>query len=96
MSVVSPSFRARARSAAEAPAVATLAEEDQRLAEPIAPGVETIGAELAWGVRHEGATCVEDLLDRRSRVGLVPTDRRGALTMAEAVLAEHPMTPTSD
>ena len=85
-----------ARYGTEAPAVAALAGEDPHLGEPIAPGVETIGAELAWGVRHEGATCVEDLLDRRSRVGLVPTDRRRALTMAEAVLAEHPMTPTSD
>jgi glycerol-3-phosphate dehydrogenase len=61
-----------ARYGTEAPEVAALAEADPRLAEPIAPGVETIGAELAWGVRHEGATCVEDLLDRRSRVGPRP------------------------
>jgi len=59
------------------------------LGEPIAPGVAVTGAELAWGLWHEGALGVDDLIDRRCRVGLVPTDRRAALTMAEAVLAEH-------
>jgi glycerol-3-phosphate dehydrogenase len=78
-----------ARYGTEAPAVAALGIEDPRLAEPIAPGVATVGAELLWGVRHEGALCVEDLIDRRCRVGLVPLDRRSALTMAEAVLAER-------
>jgi glycerol-3-phosphate dehydrogenase len=77
------------RYGSEAPAVAAIAREDPRLAEPIAPGVATIGAELVWGLRHEGAVCVDDLIDRRCRVGLVPTDRRMALTMAGAVLAEH-------
>jgi glycerol-3-phosphate dehydrogenase len=59
------------------------------LGEPIAPGVAVTGAELAWGLWHEGALGVDDLIDRRCRVGLVPTDRHAALTMAEAVLAEH-------
>jgi glycerol-3-phosphate dehydrogenase len=59
------------------------------LADPIAPGLAVTGAELVWGLWHEGALSVEDLIDRRCRIGLVPTDRRAALTMAEAVLAEH-------
>jgi glycerol-3-phosphate dehydrogenase len=59
------------------------------LGDPIAPGVAVTGAELAWGLWHEGALGVDDLIDRRCRIGLVPTDRRAALTMAEAVLAEH-------
>ena len=59
------------------------------LGEPIAPGVAVTGAELVWGLWHEGALGVDDLIDRRCRVGLVPTDRHAALTMAEAVLAEH-------
>jgi glycerol-3-phosphate dehydrogenase len=57
--------------------------------EPVTTGAAVTPAELAWAVRHEVALTVDDLLDRRCRVGLVPTDRREALTMAEAVLAEH-------
>jgi hypothetical protein len=59
------------------------------LGDPIAPGIAVTGAELVWGLWHEGALDVDDLIDRRCRVGLVPTDRRAALTIAEAVLAEH-------
>jgi len=79
----------------EAPAVARLGRDvshqpgQQTLADVIAPGVPVTGAELVWGLRHEGALGADDLLDRRCRVGLVPTDRHAALTMAEAVLAEH-------
>jgi glycerol-3-phosphate dehydrogenase len=32
-------------------------------------------AELVFGVTHEGAHDTDDLLDRRTRVGLVPADR---------------------
>ena len=35
---------------------------------------ETVG-ELRFAVRHEGARTVADLLDRRTRIGLVPADR---------------------
>ncbi|WP_309111867.1 glycerol-3-phosphate dehydrogenase/oxidase [Saccharothrix sp.] len=31
--------------------------------------------EVAWAVRHEGALDVDDVLDRRTRVGLVPAER---------------------
>lgn len=78
-----------ARYGTEAPAVQALTREDPRLAEPVAPGVDTTGAELLWGVRQEGALCVADLIDRRCRVSLVPLDGHSALTMAEAVLAEY-------
>ena len=43
-------------------------------------------AELIFGVTHEGAVDVDDLLDRRTRVGLVPQDRRDAEPMAERAL----------
>jgi glycerol-3-phosphate dehydrogenase len=49
---------------------------------------ETVG-ELRFAVRHEGARTVADLLDRRTRVGLVPADRERAVAAAEAVLAEE-------
>ncbi len=42
---------------------------------PIADTVPLTRAELLWGVTHEGALDVSDLLDRRSRVGLVDSDR---------------------
>jgi glycerol-3-phosphate dehydrogenase len=59
------------------------------LGDPIPTGVAVTAAELLWGLRHEGALTLDDLLDRRCRIGLVPTDRHTALTMAEAVVAEH-------
>ncbi len=54
--------------------------------EPVAPGVDCSAAELAWGVSHEGALDVDDLLDRRTRVGLVPADRAAARPAAERAL----------
>ena len=44
-------------------------------------------AELLWGVTHEGALDVDDLLDRRTRVGLVPADRARAEAAAAAAFA---------
>jgi glycerol-3-phosphate dehydrogenase len=74
------------RYGAEAPAVAALAREDETLAEPVVPGLPVLGVELAWGVRHEGALDAADLLDRRTRIGLVAADRRAALPRAESLV----------
>jgi glycerol-3-phosphate dehydrogenase len=57
----------------EAAAVAALGDE------PVAPGVPVSCAELAWGARHELALTPEDLVDRRTRAGLVPEWREAAL-----------------
>ncbi len=62
----------------EAAAVAALAGADRQLLEPIAEGLPVLGVELLFGMRHEGALTVDDLLDRRVRLGLVPGDRRAA------------------
>jgi glycerol-3-phosphate dehydrogenase len=51
---------------------------DTELLAPIADGVPTTMAELLWGVGREGALDIDDLLDRRTRVGLVPADRAPA------------------
>jgi glycerol-3-phosphate dehydrogenase len=75
------------RYGAEAPAVLALGAEDPGLLRPVADGVEVTGAELLWAVRHEGALDEDDLLDRRTRVGLVPADRALALPAARAALA---------
>ncbi|MFF0730951.1 glycerol-3-phosphate dehydrogenase/oxidase [Streptomyces chartreusis] len=72
----------------EAPAVQALGIEDPRLAEPVLAGHPVTGAELLWAVRHEGALDEADLLDRRTRIGLVPADRDAALDVAREVLGE--------
>jgi glycerol-3-phosphate dehydrogenase len=72
----------------EAPAIHALAAHEPRLAEPVLPGHPVTAAELLWAVRHEGALDEADLLDRRTRVGLVPSDRAAALDTARAVLGE--------
>ena len=63
----------------EAPAVLASARaaglDDGELLAPVADGIPVTRAELLWGVTHEGALDVADLLDRRTRVGLVATDR---------------------
>lgn len=69
----------------EAAAVRALSVEDPALAEPLPTGIT--GAELVWAVRHEGALNVDDLLDRRTRIGLVPEDRAASLPAATAALA---------
>ncbi|REE95175.1 glycerol-3-phosphate dehydrogenase/oxidase [Thermomonospora umbrina] len=69
----------------EAPRVAALAREEPALAGTVAPGLPVTGAELAWAVRHEGALDAADLLDRRTRIGLVPADREAALPVAEGL-----------
>ncbi|WP_244930578.1 glycerol-3-phosphate dehydrogenase/oxidase [Nocardioides sp. W7] len=59
---------------------------DDELLAPIADGVPVTLAELLFGITHEGALDVDDLLDRRTRVGLVPADRRLAVPAAERAL----------
>jgi glycerol-3-phosphate dehydrogenase len=41
-------------------------------------------------VTHEGALDVDDLLDRRTRIGLVPADRSAAETAAASALVLTP------
>ena len=73
-----------------APDVLALAETDPSLAEPVAPGCPTIGAELAHAVAHEGALTVDDLVERRARITFVEADVAAARATAERVLALVP------
>ena len=59
---------------------------DEELLRPIADHVPATLAELIFGVTHEGAADVDDLLDRRTRIGLVPADRELARPVAERAL----------
>ncbi|ROZ58906.1 glycerol-3-phosphate dehydrogenase/oxidase [Rhodococcus sp. WS1] len=45
--------------------------------------LEICGAEFDFAVSHEGALDVDDVLDRRTRIGLVASDRERALGAAE-------------
>ncbi|MEE4025482.1 glycerol-3-phosphate dehydrogenase/oxidase [Gordonia sp. PKS22-38] len=42
--------------------------------EPIADDLDVTRAEVEFAVTHEGALCVDDVLDRRTRIGLVRDD----------------------
>ena len=44
-------------------------------------------AEFEYAVTHECALDVDDILDRRTRIGLVPCDRERVVTVAEEFLA---------
>ncbi|SDL04595.1 glycerol-3-phosphate dehydrogenase [Lentzea albidocapillata subsp. violacea] len=51
---------------------------------PIAPGVTE--ADVVHAIRHEGALDADDVLDRRTRIGLVPKDREKAAPEIEKLL----------
>ncbi len=59
---------------------------DEELLAPVAAHVPVTLAELLFGVSHEGAADVDDLLDRRTRIGLVPADRELAVPAARRAL----------
>ncbi|PWW65682.1 glycerol-3-phosphate dehydrogenase/oxidase [Actinokineospora spheciospongiae] len=60
----------------EAPVVHALGELDPDLAAPIAH--RTTAAEVVWAVRNEGALTAADVLERRTRLALVPADAEAA------------------
>ncbi|SFB48725.1 glycerol-3-phosphate dehydrogenase [Amycolatopsis marina] len=62
----------------EAPRVAAPGELDPDLAAPLFPGCAVTAAEVVWAVRHEGALDAADVLDRRTRLGLIPDERAAA------------------
>ncbi|WP_425003518.1 glycerol-3-phosphate dehydrogenase/oxidase [Mycolicibacterium sp. S3B2] len=76
-----------ARYGAEAPNVIARAT-CPRPTDPVADGIDVIRAEFEYAVTHEGALKVEDILDRRTRIGLVSEDRARAETAAAEMLVE--------
>jgi glycerol-3-phosphate dehydrogenase len=74
-----------ARYGAEAPNVIAAAS-CERPTEPVAEDIDVIRAEFEYAVTHEGAMTVDDILDRRTRIGLVDGDRARAVAVAEELL----------
>ncbi|HEX7658561.1 MAG TPA: glycerol-3-phosphate dehydrogenase/oxidase [Pseudonocardiaceae bacterium] len=72
----------------EAATVIAEAGEDPAMLAPVAEGIPVTPAELRYAVRHEGALDEDDLLDRRTRIGLSPADRERALPAAQAAVAQ--------
>jgi glycerol-3-phosphate dehydrogenase len=77
------------RYGAEAPFVAGL---------PAGPGAArgVTAQELQWGVAVEGALGVADLLDRRTRLGLVPGDAEASVPAARAAFDRAGVDPLLD
>jgi glycerol-3-phosphate dehydrogenase len=76
-----------ARYGAEAPNVIAAATCDRPTA-AIADGIDVIRAEFEYAVTHEGALTADDILDRRTRIGLVQDDRDRVVAEAEKFLAQ--------
>ncbi len=74
------------RYGAESPTVLSSARCD-RASEPVAEGIDVTRAEFEFAITHEGALDVDDLLDRRTRIGLVAADRERVVTVAGEMLA---------
>jgi glycerol-3-phosphate dehydrogenase len=74
-----------ARYGAEAPNVIGRAACDRPSAQ-VADGIDVTRAEFEYAVSHEGALTVDDILDRRTRIGLVAGDRAKVTDVAEEFL----------
>lgn len=73
------------RYGAEAPNVIAAATCG-RPAEAVVEGIDVTRAEFEYAVTHEGALTADDILDRRTRIGLVPRDRERVAAIAEEFL----------
>jgi glycerol-3-phosphate dehydrogenase len=64
-----------ARYGTDAATVAAYGDADPSLNDPVREGIPLTGAEIRFAVEHELALTVEDVIDRRTRWGLVDADR---------------------
>ena len=62
------------RYGSEAERVAAYADADPRLLDPVASDLPVLGVEVVHAVRAEGALDVSDVVERRTRLGLIPAD----------------------
>lgn len=62
----------------------------------IAPGIDVIRAEIEYAIRHEGALDTADILERRTRIGLVPDDAKLCIDNIDEICATLPATKAKD
>ena len=70
----------------EARALVDLATGRPELLAPVADGPPDLRVELSFAVEHELALTPEDLVDRRTRIGLIQADRPAAIQAAQTLL----------
>ncbi|ORV99745.1 glycerol-3-phosphate dehydrogenase/oxidase [Mycobacterium kyorinense] len=58
----------------------------ERPTDPVVDGIDVTRAEFEYAITHEGALGVGDILDRRTRIGLVAADRERVVGVAEEFL----------
>ncbi|MET9200561.1 glycerol-3-phosphate dehydrogenase/oxidase [Gordonia sp. NPDC003585] len=75
------------RFGAEAPAVVGHARLPRPL-DPIAPGIDVTRAEVEFALTHEGALDVDDIIHRRTRIGLVDADAKAAWGAVTEIVGE--------
>ncbi len=87
---VSPALPSRLlrRFGAEAVEIAALADGRPELLRPLAPGVPVLGVELLAAREGEGALTRDDVLERRTRLGLVPAWREATQDAVARLLPE--------
>ncbi len=61
----------------------------KRPTEPVAEGIDVTRAEFEYAITHEGALDASDILDRRTRIGLVESDRERVVAVAEEFVARY-------
>ncbi|MGV3114060.1 FAD-dependent oxidoreductase [Corynebacterium freneyi] len=83
-----------ARFGHEAPKVVAAATVDEPLGR--VAGLDVTRAEFEYAVTHEGALTVGDIVDRRTRIGLIAADREAAAPFAREVLELHGITVDGD
>ena len=81
------------RFGSEAAEIAALAGERPELLRPVAPGVPVLGVELLAAVEREGALSAEDVLDIRTRAGLIPEWRLAVEAALEQLRPELARVP---
>ncbi|MFK0401075.1 FAD-dependent oxidoreductase [Microbacterium sp. NPDC090225] len=65
-----------------------LVARDVPRSEPLVGGVRITRADVEYSVREEGALSTDDVLDRRTRIGLVDDDRSRAYALVDEIVRE--------
>ena len=76
------------RYGSEAALVWAMGADDPSLRQPLAPGLPVLGVEVAFAAAWEGAATTSDVLDRRTRLGLVPSDAAAARDAVDRIVEQ--------